>query len=363
MSRRYYLGLNAGGPGGFKCLFTHGRKKDLNILTWILGERYQGRAILTKNGRSALTLALKSYFDKGDKIIVNGFTCFAVYEAVLKAGMKPVFADINEKDLNFDTKTLKKALEKGVKGVIVQNSLGNPVDIKSIENFCKKNKLVIIEDLAHLVGGEYPDGREIGTVGAATAFSFGKDKAINTISGGALVLRAPVKHEIKAPFKIPRFSDYLRARFYGVFCGMCRGLNKIHLGGPLMRCFIKIHWVEKSADSKLDITRRLAKFQARMAIKQFEQPKSNKREFCLVKDQKEVLNKLKKSKYFFDSFWYEKPVSPERYYQKVHFPEDQCPVAVKVCGEIINLPTYYDEASLAPAKKIIKPYLVGGKNG
>ena len=362
MSRRYYLGLNAGGPKARECLFTHGRKKDLDILAWLLGERYQGKVMLTKNGRSALCLALEAYFKKGDKIIVNGFTCHAVVEAVKAAKMEPVFADINKKTLNFDEKTLKKAMKKGVTGIIVQNSLGNPVDIKKIESFCKKHKLILIEDLAHLAGAKYPDGREVGSVGAAAAFSFGKDKAINTISGGALVLRDSWKNEIKAPSKIPRLSDFLRARFYGMFCAMSRGLNKVHLGGVLMRAFIKIHWVEKSADSKLDTTRRLARFQARMALKQLEYPKPAQREFYLVKDREKVMEKLHKAGYFFDSFWYEKPVSPERYYDKIGFPEKECPVAVEVCKQIINLPTYYNEKDMKAAIKIVKAHVAGGKN-
>ena len=361
MSRRYYLGLNAGGPKARTCLFTRGRKKDLGVLAWLLHERYQGEVMLTKNGRSALTLALQAYFKKGDKIIVNGFTCFAVYEAVKAAGMEPVFADINKKTLNFDEKTLKKAYTKGVKGVIVQNSLGNPVDIKKIENFCKKNKLIMIEDMAHLVSAKYPDGREVGTVGACAAFSFGKDKAINTISGGALVLRDPYKNKIEAPFKVPKLSDYLRARFYGFFCVQCRALNHIHLGGLRMRVLMKLHFVEKSADSKLDTTRRLAKFQAKMAVKQLEIPNGNYREFYLVKDRKKVLEKLRQAGYYFDSFWYEKPVSPERYYDKVKFDEKACPVAVEVSDHIINVPTYYKEEDLKEARKIIKANLMGGK--
>ena len=363
MSRRYYLGLNAGGPRAATCLFTHGSKKDLGILAWLLGERYQGKAILTKNGRSALTLALSAYFKKGDKIIINGFTCFAVYEAVKAAGMEPIFADINKNTLNFDEKTLKKAYIKGVKGVVVQNSLGNPVDMKRIENFCKKNKLTIIEDMAHLVNAKYPDGREVGTVGAAAVFSFGKDKAVNTISGGALVLRDPCKNEIKAPFKIPRFTDFFRARFYGLFAAECRGLNHIHLGGIRMRILIKLHLVEKSADSKLDTTRRLAKFQAKMAVRQLENPQGNLREFYLVKDREKVLLKLREAGYFFDSFWYEKPVSPERYYEKVGFDEKKYPVAVEVAQHIINVPTYYEKKDLEKARKIIQANLMGGKNG
>ena len=50
-------------------------------------------------------------------------------------------------------------------------------------------------------------------------------------------------------------------------------------------------------------------------------------------------------------------------YKKVKFPEAECPVATEVAKEIINFPTYYSRAELAPARKIIEKHLIGGKNG
>lgn len=364
--KRYYLGLNAGGPGIKECLFTHGSARNEREFSDFLAKKYQGTPMLCKNGRSALTIALKSYFNGGDKIIIAGFTCYAVYEAVQKAGMTPVFADINKKDLNFDVRTLEDLLDtttgQGARGIIIQNTLGNPVEIDKIQKFARKHNLLIIEDLAHSAGVKYFGGMEVGTVGAAAVLSFGKDKSINAITGGAVILRAPVKHEIPAPFKIPRISDVLRARFYPLFCGMCRGLNSVHLGGILMRFFLRTHLVERSADSKLDIKRRPPKFITKIALSQFKnfhhRGQGRIRDFYFVRDREKVLAELKKAGYFFDSFWYEKPVSPVRYYKEVKFPEKKCPEAVAISKEIINVPRYYSTKELEKAMKIIKPYLI-----
>ncbi|MBQ3441218.1 DegT/DnrJ/EryC1/StrS aminotransferase family protein [Candidatus Saccharibacteria bacterium] len=366
MSRKYFLGLNANGPKVYETLFSCGSSKNLRDFNELLAGKYQGAPILTKNGRSALTIALKSYFEPGDKIIVNGFTCYAVYEAVVKAGMTPIFVDISKNDLNFNVGILEKIINKNVKGVIIQNSLGNTVDMEAMEKFAKKHNLVLIEDLAHSAGMKYPDGRETGTVGAATVLSFGKDKSINTITGGAVILRAPVKHKVKAPFKAPQISEVLRARFYPLFCAVCRGLSYVHLGGVLMRFLILTHQVEKSADNKLDLSRRPPKFVAKLAMKQIKgfhhrgQPKL--REFYLIRNREEALLKLQKAGFYFNSFWYEKPVSPARYYKKVQFPEKDCPEAVRIAEQIINFPTYYKKQDLGKAHEIIKPYLIGGKD-
>ena len=393
--KHYFLGMAANYKGRLWAhTFAIGRERDRGALQRFLTQKYGGQAILTKNGRSALALALKAYFEPGDAVIVNGFTCYAVYEAVKAAGLVPVWADISSRDLNYNATTLTAALRAGpavaasptvldsrlraagdppapsparIKpvGIIIQNSLGNSVDIAAIEKFAKQHNLTIIEDLAHCAGMKYADGREAGTVGAAAALSFGKDKSVDTISGGAVILRVPCKTAVEAPSKLPKFSDTLRARFYPLFGAISRGLSYIKLGGAFMRCLVKIHWVEKSADNKLDLERKIAKFEAKLALKQLKNLKKSGepplREFYLVRDRREVLKKLQEKGYYFGGFWYEKPVSPERYYKKVHFPEDKCTVATEVAAKIINFPTYYSKKDLEPAHKIIAEYMEGEK--
>ena len=398
--KRYFLGMAAGYSTRqvWRHTFAWGQASDLTALEQYLQRRYTGsdpstKAILCKNGRSALALTLKAYFDPGDKVLVNGFTCYAVYEAVKAAGLTPVWVDISREDLNFDLDSLNKVVNtqaasagdglgrvpaehpeggaaggkspagpaERIKGIIIQNSLGNPVDIKKVENFAKKHGLTIIEDLAHCTGIKYPDGREAGTVGAAAVFSFGKDKMIDTISGGAVVLRHPCRHQVTTPSRPPHPSDYLRARFYPFFGTLCRGLTGIHFGGILMRGLVKLHWVERSADNKLDLTRKLSKFEAKLALEQFKKLKKSGqpplRSFYLVRDRKKVLKELQQAGYYFHGLWYERPVSPERYYQKVHFPEAECPIATEVAANIINFPTYYHPKELASARSIIREHL------
>ena len=365
--KRYFLGLSANYTRKQRIahIFAVGKKKDYTALQDFLSQKYNGEAILTKNGRSALALTLKAYFKPGDGVIVNGFTCYAVYEAVRSAKLKPIFADISREDLNFSIKTIEDAIKRSgptaIRGIIIQNTLGNPVDITAISKFAKKHDLILIEDLAHCAGIKYRDGREAGTVGVATALSFGKDKSVDTISGGAVIFRQKVDLRGFEPYLRPLLSDSLRARFYPLFGTIARGLSYIHLGGALMRLLIKIHWVERSADNKLDLKRRISKFEAKLALAQLKSFKKAGekplREFYLVNNRDEVIKKLKKAGFFFDGFWYERPVSPERYYKKVHFPEESCPIAVEVSQQIINFPTHYSKEALEPARKIIKNYL------
>ena len=358
MRRLYFLGLASGIKGTWRYVFTRGNAGDIQALTKYLAMRYSGEAVATKNGRSALALALKAYFKKGDRILVNGFTCYAVIEAVEAAGCVPVYADIETETLNFSVETLSRMVD-GCRGVIIQNTMGNPVDIEAIEKFAQKNKLIIIEDLAHSVGVRYKNGREAGTIGAATVLSFGKDKSVDTVSGGALIYRHPCKGRVKALEAHPHKSEILRARWYPLFGRIARGLTRVRLGGIFMRMLVRIHFVEKSADNRLDIECSIAPYQAKLALPQvklLEKPQGRIRDYTFVRDRAKLLAELKAAGYYFDAFWYERPVSPERYYKKVDFPEKDCPVAVEAARTIINIPKYCSKQELATAWRIIRRY-------
>jgi hypothetical protein len=126
-----------------------------------------------------------------------------------------------------------------------------------------------------------------------------------------------------------------------------------------MKFLVLTHQVQRSADNKLEMGRKISKFEAKMALRQLHELEDEGpiRAFFLVKDRENVLKLLREAGYYFDGFWYEKPGSPARYYEKVGFPEESCPVAVEVASKIINVPTFYTEEELKPALKIINKYV------
>ena len=372
MKKHYFLGTAADfkKPERIKMRKGRGTKADIKELGNYLNQEYGGKqTLITRNGRSAiaagLTYYLKSFLDEKDgEVIINGYTCYAVVQGITAAGFTPVYADINKKDLNFTLESLEKVVTEKTKAVIVQNTFGNMIDIPMVEKFCKKHQLVLIEDLAHCVGRFYPDGREAGTVGEIVVFSFGKEKSIDVITGGAVVFRDQKMPEVPEPQENVSDKEELRARIYPTVGMIYRALSYVKLNSIFMQMLLKIGLVKKSADADVDfVGSTLSGFQAKMALTKLkdrhEIGKKPLREFYLVRYRDEVLRKLRKAGYYFDAFWYERPVSPERYYKKVHFPENKCPVAVEVSQKIINIPTYYSKKELERAYKIVEEYIDG----
>jgi dTDP-4-amino-4,6-dideoxygalactose transaminase len=364
--KHYFLGTNAGVSKKERIWRrkAQANREDYDKLRDFLKEHFgASQVLLTRNGRSSIAAGLTYGIAEKGEVIINGFTCHAVVQGVKAAGMTPVYADISPKTLNFTPESLAAVVSKNTRAVIVQNTLGNMVDIKEIEAFCKKHNLILVEDLAHCQGRKYPDGRETGTVGEIVALSFGKEKVFDAGEGGALILRGKMP-KIPEPTEEPPYQEEFRARIYPTIGQIYRALSYVGCRGLFMRLMLKIGWVKKSADAEVDFkNKHLSFFQAKLAYEKMAgglkiDSRGVLREFYLVNDREKLLDELKKSGYYFGGFWYEKPVSPERYYKKAHFPEEKCKNATFVAERIINLPTYYSEKDLAPARKIIKKYLI-----
>ncbi len=139
------------------------------------------------SGRSCLLAILEAMdIKKGDEIIVQAFTCNAVINPILKNGAKPIFVDLKD-DLNIDEKKIGEKISPQTKAIIVQHTFGWPAEVEEIKKICQENNLYLIEDCAHSLGAEY-NGKYCGSFGDISFFSFGKDKIISSVFGGAVVV-------------------------------------------------------------------------------------------------------------------------------------------------------------------------------
>ncbi len=364
----------------FRHLFAQGKKTDSTALRKSLAGKYRVQiedVALYHSGRSALSMAFRTILPDGGPVIIPGLTCIAVVRAIREAACTEVFADIEPQDLSYNLSNLEQTLSKLSKNtpkpqhdidkndkvcyngiIMIQNTLGLPCNVAKIERLANKYNFAIVEDLAHCAGRFYSDGREVGTVGQAVALSFGKGKAIDTINGGAAVLR--ISNNLAQPQRLPSRAERWRDRWYPFLASISRATWRIGLGKVLMAIFVKFGWVQRSADTALDTEVRLTDWQAKLAAAQLAKlPKTPLREFMLVNNRKKLLDNLAKAGYNFSEIWYDTPVSPARYANEAKFPAKNCPQTVQIAQQIINLPTWYPEAKLAKARSIITAHQEG----
>ncbi|HEY4694412.1 MAG TPA: aminotransferase class I/II-fold pyridoxal phosphate-dependent enzyme [Candidatus Nanoarchaeia archaeon] len=157
-------------------------------LTEKLATLFKTKVFVVNSGRSAIFLALKALgVGQSDEVLVQAYTCNAVPNPVLWVGATPVYVDIEEKILNMDPKDLEAKITLRTKAIIVQHTFGNPAKIKEILKIADNHKLKVIEDCAHSLGAKV-DGRLLGTFGDLAILSFGREKVISSLTGGALLV-------------------------------------------------------------------------------------------------------------------------------------------------------------------------------
>jgi dTDP-4-amino-4,6-dideoxygalactose transaminase len=140
-------------------------------------------AVAVSSGTAALHLALLALeIGEDDEVVLPGFVCPALINAVRYVRAVPVLADINPETYNMDIPDLKKRLTGKTKAVIVPHMFGLPADIREIIAL----GVPVIEDCAQSLGSSYM-GSPAGSFGALSVFSFYATKVICTGEGGMIV--------------------------------------------------------------------------------------------------------------------------------------------------------------------------------
>lgn len=378
------LGAKYGPLTSLRHLFSHGSKKDSQKLLEALSAKYSGQATLFQKGRAALAASIRAAGGEGQKVAISGLTCYSLVQAVETAGAKPVFVDINQSSLQPEAAELEAAISKNpdIKIIVIQNMLGIPVDMEAVEKIAKKHGIIIIEDLAHSAGAHYADGREVGTVGDITMLSFGRDKAIDTVNGGAVIVRNE-NFVIKKPILKPSLIDQTRDRIYPTIAFVSRLFYPLGVGKYIMSAAIKSKLVIRSADGNVEENTTLPNWQAKLAYKQLKnladttkqrrkkaifytkllddiglktpnKPGASPIRLPIITTQKpeKITQHFAKNNIQANDIWYDAPVSPIRFMHKVNYPQKDCPVATETATQLINLPTH-QKITEADIEKIV----------
>ncbi len=145
------------------------------------------------NGTDALGLVLMALGVKpGDAVFCPSFTFVATAEAVVWFGATPVFVDVEEDSFNMDPASLEAAIRtaqvQGLKpaGVVSVDLFGQPAQYDLIAPICSRHRLWLLSDAAQSFGASY-QGRNVGTIGIATATSFYPAKPLGCYGDGGAV--------------------------------------------------------------------------------------------------------------------------------------------------------------------------------
>jgi len=148
------------------------------------------RAALAVNScTAALEMAMDvAGIGPGDEVILPSFTFVSTANAVLKAGARPVFADINPRTFGLDPADVSRRVTRQTRAIVPVHYAGMACDLEALDTVAARHRLLIIEDAAHGVNAAYR-GRALGAWGALGSLSFHETKDVVCGEGGALLVR------------------------------------------------------------------------------------------------------------------------------------------------------------------------------
>ena len=277
----------------------------------------------TSHCTDAIHLALLSIgIKKNDEVIVPDLTWVASAAPIVHVGAVPIFADIDLKNYCISLSSIKQKITKKTKAIIVVDLLGSMPEWKEIKKFCRKKKIIIIEDAAEGLGAYY-DNKPAGSFGDISVFSFNATKLIMAGQGGALCT-----NNFKFYEKAVSLSQH--------------GIDKSKTG--------KYYW-----SNEIGFNYRWSNIQAALGLAQFDRIKSLLRYKTKIHNlyykhinQIEEISFLKNNKKIKNSFW----INPITFSSKVkHSKEYICDYFLK--NKIDMRPMFYTLSSMPPFKKFL----------
>jgi UDP-2-acetamido-2-deoxy-ribo-hexuluronate aminotransferase len=157
-----------------------------------LGEYFGTEFVIPcANGTDAIQIALMALeLPKDSEIIVPTFNYVASAEVIGLLGFKPIFIDAHEDFFNMNVEHLEKCITPKTKAIIAVHLFGQSSNMEEVLSFCKKHNLILIEDNAQAIGGNFViQGEKIsnGLMGDIGTTSFFPSKNLGCFGDGGAV--------------------------------------------------------------------------------------------------------------------------------------------------------------------------------
>ncbi len=340
--------------------------------------------LLFIRGRVALYAALQAMdIQPGDEIIVPGFTCVVVPNAILYLGAKPVFVDINRGTYNIDPNLVAAKITPRTRAIVAQHTFGVPARMDELRALASRHNLYLIEDSAHAIGSVYK-GQAVGTLGDVAFFSCQWSKPVTTGLGGWAVVNnlalAERMKSIHAGYRDCSFREMIQIRLQYLVYRMLYKPSTFWFAQGAYRLVTRrgltigsASWEETEGKMPSDYAAKMSKWQEKTLARNLARigkVAGHRRKMAamihsmlqdrgvdpfvppadtvpvllrypVLVDDKERVLRLARRKRIELGDWFISPVHPlaDRW-EMAGYERGMCPVAEDVCRHVVNLPTH-----------------------
>ena len=200
------------------------------------------------NGLDALTLIIKAHgLGPGDEIIVPSNTYIATILSISANGCTPVLVEPSLDTYNIDIEKIEEKITSKTKAIMVVHLYGQAVQMKKVWALAKKYNLKVFEDCAQAHGAIY-DGKRVGSLSDAAAFSFYPGKNLGCFGdGGAVVTdNEDIYNKVKALANYG--SDY---KYHFIYKGINSRLDELHAAV----LDVKLKYLDADNSRRIDIAK------------------------------------------------------------------------------------------------------------
>jgi dTDP-3-amino-3,4,6-trideoxy-alpha-D-glucose transaminase len=172
-------------------------------------------AVGVGNGTDAIALALRAIgVGPGDEVITAAVSAAFTGLAILMAGATPIFVDVDDDSATIDPAAVESAITSRTRAIVPVHLYGQAADMTRLMAIAGRHGIAVVEDAcqAHLATA---DGRPVGTMGIAGAFSFYPTKNLGALGdGGAIITNdAAVRDRLRRLRNGGQSDRYLHEEF------------------------------------------------------------------------------------------------------------------------------------------------------
>ena len=299
-------------------------------------------AVGVGTGTDAITLILRALdIGPGDEVITPPLSAAYSALAVMMAGARPVFADIDPARLTLDPRAAEAAITSRTRAIMPVHLYGQAADMRAFEAIASRHNLALVEDAAQAQFAT-SDGRAVGTIGIAGATSFYPTKNLGALGdGGAVITRDA---QLAARIKRLRNGGQT-SRYHHVEAGANSRLDELQAAILRARLPYLAGWTERRRSMASHY--RAAPVPAAVSVPRELDPGHVYHLFPVLTPHRDALQAHCSSQGVETLIHY--PVPIPRQPALASTTPAMCPVADRVCAEVLSLPMYpaLSEAQLA----------------
>jgi len=215
-------------------------------------------AVGVASGTDALEMSLRAVgVGPGDEVITAANTFVPTVAAIVATGATPVLADVDPETFTLDPESAARACGPRTRALVPVHLYGHCAELRPLLALARDRGLTVVDDAAQALGAEW-DGRRVGGLCDATAFSFYPTKNLGALGdGGAVTTNDPELAE-----RVRRLCSYgERTRYDAVEWGRNSRLDSLQAAVLRAKLPHLERWGERRRELAVRYTRRLAELQ------------------------------------------------------------------------------------------------------